>query len=46
MPHSDRTRDVLTALAKQIQALIGTATGTHTAVRIATLVPAGYVALK
>ena len=46
MPHPDRTRDVLTALAKQIQALIGTATGTHTAVRIATLVPAGYVALK
>ena len=46
MPHPDRTKDVLTALAGRIQSQIGTATGTHTAVRISTLVPAGYIALK
>lgn len=46
MPHPDRSRAMLTALAAQVQAQIAAATGTHTAVRIATLVPEGYVALK
>lgn len=46
MPHRDRTRDMLTALAKRVQSQIGDATGTHTAVRIATLVADGYIALK
>ncbi len=46
MPHPDRTRDMLTVLAKQVQAQIGFATGTHTAVRITTLAADGYIALK
>ncbi len=46
MPNPDRTRKMLTALAMQIQAQIGSAAGTHTAVRITTLAPERYVALK
>lgn len=46
LPHPERTRDKLTALAQAVQAMIGTATGTHTAVRIALLAHEGYVALK
>ena len=46
LPHPDRTREKLTALAQTVQTMIGDATGTHAAIRIALLVPEGYVALK
>jgi hypothetical protein len=46
MPHPDRTRERLIAVARRVQAQIGAVTNTHTAVRIVTLVPEGYVALK
>ena len=46
MPHPDRTREVLMSMAKQVQTQIGSVTGTHTAVRITTLVPDAYIALK
>lgn len=46
LPHPDRTRDRLTGLAEAVQSRIGSVTGTHTAVRIATLEPQGYVAKK
>ncbi len=46
MPHPDRTRESLTTLAAQVQAQIGAATASHTAVRIAMLNPQTYVALK
>ena len=46
LPHPDRTRVKLTALAEQVQFHIAAATGLHAAVRIATLAPEGYVALK
>lgn len=46
MPHADRRRESLTALAAQVQAQVGAATASPTAVRIATLNPETYVALK
>lgn len=46
MPHPDRTRESLTTLAARVRALIGTATASHIAVRIAPLDPQTYVALK
>lgn len=46
LPHPDRTQDTLKSLAASVQSLIAVVTGTHTAVRIATLVPDAYVALK
>lgn len=46
LPHPERTRDRLLDLAAEIQALIDAATGTQAAVRIATLDPATYIALK
>ncbi len=46
LPHPDRTRDMLKSLAAAMQSLIAAVTGTYTAVRIATLVPDAYIALK
>lgn len=46
LPHPERTRDRLTRLAEVIQSQIGSVTETRTAVRIATLSPEAYVALK
>ena len=46
LPHPHRTREKVNAVAQAVQAMIGDAAGTHTAVRIALLVPEGYVALK
>jgi hypothetical protein len=46
LPHPDRTQDMLKSLAVAVQSLIGAITGTRTAVRIATLVPDAYIALK
>jgi hypothetical protein len=46
LPHPDRTQALLKCLAAGVQSLIAGVTGTHTAVRIAMLVPDAYVALK
>ena len=46
LPYPDRTRDMLKSLAMAVQSLISAITGTHTAVRIATLDPGAYIALK
>jgi hypothetical protein len=46
LPHPDRTQDTLKSLAGAMQSLIAAVTGTHTAVRFATLVPDPYIALK
>jgi hypothetical protein len=46
LPHPDRTRDKPKSLAAAMQSLIAAFTSTHTAVRIATLVPDSYIALK
>jgi hypothetical protein len=46
LPHPDRTREMLKSLAAAVQSLIAAVAGTHTAVRIATLVPDAYIALK
>jgi len=46
LPHPDRTRERLTTIAAAIRDQISSATGARTAVRIATLAPEGYVALK
>jgi hypothetical protein len=46
LPHPDRTKDRLKSLAAAVQSRIAATTGAHTAVRIAMLVPDGYVALK
>lgn len=43
---AERTRDVLTELAKEIRQLLAAATGVHIAVRISSLDPATYVTLK
>lgn len=46
LPHPERTRDILKSLAEAVQSLIAAVAGTHTAVRITTLVPDAYIALK
>ena len=46
LPHPDRNRDMLKSLATALQSLIGEITGTHATIRITTLVPDAYVALK
>ena len=46
LPHTDRTRARLTTIAAQVQSHISSVTGSHTAVRIATLAPERYVVLK
>ena len=46
LDHSDRTRAMLKSVAEAVQAQVAAVTGTHTVVRIATLVPDTYFALK
>jgi hypothetical protein len=46
LPHPDRTREMLNSLAAAVQSQIAAVTGTHIAVRIATLIPDTYVVLK
>ncbi len=46
LPHPARTRELLTSVAARVRSQIGSVTGTHTAVRITTLVPEAYIALK
>lgn len=46
LPHPDRSQEMLKSIAAAVQSLIAAVAGTHTAVRIATLVPDAYIALK
>lgn len=46
LPRPERTRDLVTALGRQVQALVAEAAGTHAAVRVSALDPVTYVALK
>jgi hypothetical protein len=46
LPHPDRTRARLKDLAEQVQILLRAATDTHAAIRIATLAPETYLAVK
>lgn len=46
LPRPDRTRAVLLDVAARLQEMVGAATGSHVAVRIATMDPATYIALK
>jgi hypothetical protein len=46
MPHPDRTRAVLLAVCVKLREMVGAATGTHVAIRVTTLDPETYVALK
>ena len=46
LPHPDRTQHMLKSLAVSVQARIAAVAHTHTAVRIATVVPDTYTALK
>lgn len=46
MPRPERTRAALLALCAKLRDVVGAATGSHVAVRISTLDPATYVALK
>lgn len=46
MPHPDRTRAVLLGVCAKLREMVGAATGTHVAIRITTLDPETYIALK
>ncbi len=46
LAHSERTRGQLISVAERVQAQIRSVTGAHAAVRISTLMPTGYIALK
>lgn len=46
LPRADRSREILQDIAKAVRDCIGTACGLTVAVRIATLDPATYVAMK
>jgi hypothetical protein len=46
LPRPDRTRDKVTSVCAEVQAMIGAVIGTHVAVRCSQLDAATYVALK
>jgi hypothetical protein len=46
LPRPERTRDHLLAVGRQLQDMLRSATGAHAAVRVTSLDPATYVALK
>lgn len=46
MPHPDRTRAALQAVGAKLRDMVGAATGTHVAIRLTTLDPGTYIALK
>jgi hypothetical protein len=46
MPRPERTRDVLLAVCARLREIVGTATGSHVAIRVTTLDPETYIALK
>jgi hypothetical protein len=46
MPHPERTRAALLAVCTKLREMVGAATGTHVAIRVTTLDPETYIALK
>ncbi len=46
MPHPERTRAALLVICAKLRELVGAATGTHVAIRVTTLNPETYIALK
>jgi hypothetical protein len=46
MPRPERTRAVLLGVSTKLREMLGAATGTHVAVRVTTLDPETYIALK
>jgi hypothetical protein len=46
MPRPERTRAVLLGVCAKLREMVGAATGTHVAIRVTTLDPATYIALK
>ena len=46
LPRPERTRDRLLAISADLRTILAAATGTHVAVRITTLDPETYIALK
>ena len=46
MPRPERTRAVLLAVCEKLREVVGAATGTHVAIRLTTLDPETYIALK
>lgn len=46
MPRPERTRDLLLAVVGQLRDMVEGATGTHAAVRVTSLDPETYIALK
>ncbi|WP_431298654.1 hypothetical protein [Tabrizicola sp. BL-A-41-H6] len=46
MPRPERTRQVLLAVCAKLRELVGAATGAHVAIRVTTLDPETYIALK
>lgn len=46
MPRPERTRAVLLAVCTKLRDMVGAATGAHVAIRVTTLDPETYIALK
>lgn len=46
LPRQERTRDLLLSVCAKLRAILGDATGTHVAVRVTSLDPHTYIALK
>ena len=46
MPRPERTRALLLAVCEKLREVAGAATGTHVAIRVTTLDPETYIALK
>jgi hypothetical protein len=46
MPKPERTRDHMTRVSRRLQEMLRSATGTHVAVRVTSLDPQTYIALK
>jgi hypothetical protein len=46
LPHPERTRDAVLSVCAKLRDLIGAATGTHVAVRVTSLDPDTYIAMK
>jgi hypothetical protein len=46
MPRPDRTRDLLMTVCTKLRDMVGAATGSHVAIRVMSLDPETYIALK
>lgn len=46
MPHPNRDRPLLLSVCTKLREMVGAATGTHVAIRVTTLDPETYIALK